>query len=247
VSGNFPTNSTVSVFRPDGTSPTGWPKTLSDEVFRQFNAPVIGDVDGDSFPDIVMGFENVSEGFEKLYAWDRRGRAMPGWPRLLRYIYGYGITGSPVLADMDRNGLLDCAISSNAYWMYSTDIHVWNLGVPYMPEHLPWPVFRANPQMTASLRPVATGMQEGRGGEHSAMNRGPTIVRGVLFLPPSPFPLPEGQGSGVSGRAVLLDISGRHVMNLHPGANDLRHLAPGVYFVWPGAQAQAVSRLVVVR
>ena len=28
-----------------------------------------------------------------------------------------------------------------------------------------------------------------------------------------------------------MDVSGREVLNLHPGANDVRALAPGVYFV----------------
>ncbi|MFO7675597.1 MAG: T9SS type A sorting domain-containing protein [bacterium] len=32
-------------------------------------------------------------------------------------------------------------------------------------------------------------------------------------------------------RAALLDASGRKVMELQPGDNDVRHLAPGVYFV----------------
>jgi hypothetical protein len=39
----------------------------------------------------------------------------------------------------------------------------------------------------------------------------------------------------VSGRAqmslVLLDASGRRVLDLHPGANDVRSLVTGVYFV----------------
>jgi hypothetical protein len=34
----------------------------------------------------------------------------------------------------------------------------------------------------------------------------------------------------VTRRPVLL-IAGRKVVNLQPGANDIRHLAPGVYFV----------------
>jgi hypothetical protein len=50
----------------------------------------------------------------------------------------------------------------------------------------------------------------------------PTVVRGVLSLPRSLHP---------SLVSVLLDISGRRVMSLLPGPNDVRHLAPGVYFV----------------
>jgi hypothetical protein len=46
----------------------------------------------------------------------------------------------------------------------------------------------------------------------------PTLVRRVLPLP---------------GRipAMMFDISGRLVMDLEPGQNDIRHVAPGVYFV----------------
>jgi YVTN family beta-propeller protein len=69
-----------------------------------------------------------------------------------------------------------------------------------------------------------------------------TVIRGALFLPPA---------SGVERLAssVLLDISGRRVLDLHAGANDVSNLAPGVYFVRESraqAQAQAVSCYKVV-
>ena len=51
-------------------------------------------------------------------------------------------------------------------------------------------------------------------------------------------------------RAALPDVSGRKVLDLHPGANDLRALAPGVYFVREAqaqAQAQAIRKVVVTR
>jgi len=57
----------------------------------------------------------------------------------------------------------------------------------------------------------------------AAVNPGPTIVRGVLWLATSP--------STSSSPSWLLDISGRKVLELKPGANDVRHLAPGVYHV----------------
>ena len=52
----------------------------------------------------------------------------------------------------------------------------------------------------------------------------PTIIRGVLVL---------GAVDGrqkAADRAILLDAAGRKVLDLKPGANDVRHLAPGVYF-----------------
>jgi hypothetical protein len=43
--------------------------------------------------------------------------------------------------------------------------------------------------------------------------------------------LPVAPGSHKPQAASLLDVSGREVLDLKVGANDLRALAPGVYFV----------------
>ena len=52
-----------------------------------------------------------------------------------------------------------------------------------------------------------------------------TVIRGVPFL--------EGNypRTGTVPKTALLDISGREVLDLHPGPNDVSQLAPGVYFV----------------
>jgi hypothetical protein len=76
------------------------------------------------------------------------------------------------------------------------------------------------------------------------MNVGQTIVSGVLFLPEASSHKPQA--------ASLLGISGRKVVDLKPGANDVRALAPGVYFVREEPQAssikpQAVRKVVVTR
>jgi aminopeptidase N len=64
-------------------------------------------------------------------------------------------------------------------------------------------------------------------------NSGPTIIRGVLCLPGF------GARSGLSDnpvmfRAALLDATGRKVLDLRAGANDVSHLSPGVYFATAG-------------
>jgi len=242
VSGSFPSFSAISVYRPDGSSPSGWPKTLNGQVFRAFNAPVLGDVDGDGFPDVLMGLENVNQGFERLYAWDRHGNDIAGWPRLLRYIDGYGITGSPVLADMNDDGQLECAISSNAYWVYNTDIYVWNLGVPCVNAHLPWPMYRHDPHLTAAYVPTPSGITAGPRAA-AGPRRTATVVRGVLVLPRDMTDFRPGK-SGRVPRPMLLDACGRKVMALVPGPNDVSGLGPGVYFVQSGSTR---TKLVVAR
>ncbi len=51
-----------------------------------------------------------------------------------------------------------------------------------------------------------------------------TIARGVLHMP-------ETEMTNARYPITLLDVAGRKAMNLKAGTNDVRHLAPGVYFV----------------
>jgi hypothetical protein len=70
-----------------------------------------------------------------------------------------------------------------------------------------------------------------------------TIVRCLLFLPRSLDPsIPRS----------LLDISGRRVLDLKPGANDVSRLSPGVYFVreeppTTSLEPRVIQKVLVVR
>jgi hypothetical protein len=76
----------------------------------------------------------------------------------------------------------------------------------------------------------------------------PTVVRGVLNLPGlgTRSQLP---GNWVMSRAVLLDASGRRVLSLRPGLNDVSRLAPGVYFVRSSTDSghPSLSKVIIAR
>ena len=55
-----------------------------------------------------------------------------------------------------------------------------------------------------------------------------TVTRGVLFL--------AERLSSSASTSALLDVEGRKVMDLRSGANDVRALAPGVYFLKEGGE-----------
>jgi hypothetical protein len=72
------------------------------------------------------------------------------------------------------------------------------------------------------------------------VNGSPTATSGI-----------RGRGGGeygcADGGVQALDVSGRKVLDLGPGANDVRALAPGAYFVREAqaqAQAQAVRKVI---
>ena len=96
-----------------------------------------------------------------------------------------------------------------------------------------------------SGRRSSAGIAETPDVEVRTANQLPTVVRGVLFMPGDRRP-------GTGDRAALLDIAGRKALDLNPGTNDVRTLAPGVYFVRgpkteDGRPSAALRKVVVTR
>jgi hypothetical protein len=85
---------------------------------------------------------------------------------------------------------------------------------------------------------TASGIMEAPNAEVRTPNGGPTIIRSVLNL--------QSGICSLQSEIALLDISGRQVMALHPGPNDVSQLAPGVYFV-SAVGSGGQTRLVFVR
>jgi len=87
-----------------------------------------------------------------------------------------------------------------------------------------------SPWTTAVAEPVGPGP--------ARSSLAPSIVRGALFL--------RAAASRKPRASSLLDISGREVMPLRPGANDVSRVASGVYFV-DAAAGQPPARVVIQR
>jgi len=87
------------------------------------------------------------------------------------------------------------------------------LGSPFAGNMVVYPLYRT----------WGLGLQEPASSSSPFRPFGTTMLRGALVMP--------GASSRNPQAASLLDISGRKVMDLRPGANDVRALAPGIYFV----------------
>lgn len=83
----------VFVFNSDGTTYSGWPKSLD---YMCVATPSVGDVDNDGIPEICA----VS--FNSVYLWDKDGIIKPGWPKL--NVAGGMSYAQPVFADLDDDG-----------------------------------------------------------------------------------------------------------------------------------------------
>ncbi|MBN2464290.1 hypothetical protein JXD38_01520, partial [candidate division WOR-3 bacterium] len=95
---------------------------------------------------------------------------------------------------------------------------------------------------------VPTGVKEQPQATNRKQQAFATIVRGMLVLP-GLGTRSELSDNPVMSRTALLDASGRRVMQLRPGANDLSRLPAGVYFVRPDgtARSRETYRVLLVR
>jgi len=85
--------------------------------------------------------------------------------------------------------------------------------------------------------PNTTGVEELAARPSSHRSSTITIVRGVLFLAETSSHQPQAAG--------LLDATGRRVLELQAGANDVSLLASGVYYVASGEGARS-TRVVIL-
>jgi DNA-binding beta-propeller fold protein YncE len=96
------------------------------------------------------------------------------------------------------------------------------------------------------IRDSGGGVEESPKPQAASFKPMATIARGELVLA-------KGAGTN-SSTSWLLDISGRKVLDLQPGTNDVSRLAPGVYFVrsasgvrCDASSVERVSRVVIAR
>jgi hypothetical protein len=84
----------VWVYRGDGTVYPGWPKTIN---HVPASSCAVGDITGDGIPEII------AESYNSLYAYDRNGNILPGFPFTMPNGDNNSYS-SPVLADLDGDG-----------------------------------------------------------------------------------------------------------------------------------------------
>jgi hypothetical protein len=102
--------------------------------------------------------------------------------------------------------------------------------------------------VTMKFHPDGVGLAARKGPDACRPAAFPTIACELLWLPLDMTDFRLGKSDRVP-RPALLDISGRKVMDLQPGENDVRGVAPGVYFVRTAESSgrSAVRKIVIQR
>lgn len=116
----------------DGTTLTGWPVTS----FGWDASPIIVDLDGDGFKEIVSSAWNT--GAYSLEGFRYDGTTFPGFPKRVMYF-----APSYAAGDINGNGIIDIVALD-----YFGSIHLWEFTGRATPQNLPWPMTRHDAQNT---------------------------------------------------------------------------------------------------
>jgi len=197
------TQGAVFAFRATGETLPGFPVEMPTGAV--VSSPALTDVDDDGDLEIVVG---CADGH--VYGLHHDGSTVAGFP----IDVGAGVSSSPAVGDIDRDGSIELVVGAQ-----SDSLYVWDLGSRYVADLTPWPMFHHDACHTGRLPLGTVALREDvRHAWADAIPVRPAILTGALLLP------------GKRG-AELLDATGRKVLDLHPGANDVWMLAPGIFFV----------------
>ncbi|MBD3217219.1 MAG: S8 family serine peptidase [candidate division Zixibacteria bacterium] len=127
------------------TSPV-WAWTENPSIL---SPPVIADMDGDSFFDLISGAKrDVYHTYkvERIAAWDKEGKPLDEWPMVTSNEYdpylNFGMH-IPTIGDIDKDGFIDMVVTSP-----SNEVMFMNFdGVPYTDSSAPVPMWRYNKKL----------------------------------------------------------------------------------------------------
>ncbi|MEZ5967350.1 MAG: VCBS repeat-containing protein [Planctomycetota bacterium] len=109
------------VFKADGTQLAGWPKLFGG---WSYCPPTVADLDGDGSLDVLAGRAGGTAAAPALYAWDRQGQLLPGFP----YVTEGGAESPVTVANVDLDPELEIffgtsVMANNQGFLHCIDAH----------------------------------------------------------------------------------------------------------------------------
>ncbi|MCI0449167.1 MAG: T9SS type A sorting domain-containing protein [Chlorobi bacterium] len=123
----------------NGTPLAGFPIGPINAVNTQI---LLGDIDNDNMTELIFDDNTSIGGLGKYLAYNHDGTPVNGWPITTQ---GTSFFYTPMLFDVNRNGILDISGGSNLTTSSST-IYLWNTGMNYNPSRIYVRMWQYNPR-----------------------------------------------------------------------------------------------------
>jgi len=158
ASGNSKLFSYLYGFNHTGGLLEGFPIEIDGDLssnfdFAQPKSLVIGDIDGDSFPDFLLQGTLIESEYDDFS--NKCSFYLIGFNRFGEEIFSKIVRGfssfaerSLFLTDFDYDGMLDIFVGFGYNKNFDDGIISFNLGVPYNSSTMDWPMFQHDPQHT---------------------------------------------------------------------------------------------------
>ncbi len=91
------------------------------------SSPIIGDADGDGYPDIILGTKDG-----RIVAFNKNGRMVSGFPLPV----DGPVTSSPVMMNLDKDSDAELLVAADDGFVYA-----WDLPGAYDEKDVPWPMY----------------------------------------------------------------------------------------------------------
>ncbi len=223
----------IHAWTTDGTLLPGFPYTPGNSRVFSYSSPVLADLDGDGFREIIFGDHSTDLGDGQIYVLKNDGTMMLNWPKTT----DYWIYGPPSIGDINGDGTLDIVVGDQVLSATPDDkVYAWNSITGQLLDGFPITgIFAVNSQVIlADLDGdelielmfddnTSIGKYQGYNHDGSAMEGWPLEVQGsTFFVNPFIVDINGDDIMDISGAGYVLDNETTyiHLWNSHVQMNE---------------------------